>query len=182
MGALGEAPRARRIESPGKNPGIAVVRVLEVLQETAQNDKKHLQELMTLRNEARTELEQRAKEIEAEEADLKTLKVDSDEYMKQLDIVLEKKGRYESRKEFLERQVARKQQIWSRAMYSEVLRITREIAAQRGLRLVLAADQMDLPASESLANLIATQKVLYSDGCEDLTDEVKARVLAGTSR
>lgn len=67
-------------------------------------------------------------------------------------------------------------------MYNEVLRITREIASQKGFRLVLAAHQMDLPASESLANLIATQKVLYSDGCPDLTDEVKARVLAGISR
>jgi Skp family chaperone for outer membrane proteins len=176
-GARSEADPVSRVE-----PGIAVVRVLEILQETAQNDKKHLQELMALRNEARTELEQRAKEIDAEEADLKTLKPDSDDYMKQLDVVLEKKGRYESRKEFLERQIAVKQQIWTRAMYSEVLRITREIASQKGFRLVLAADQMDLPASENMANLITTQKVLYSDGCPDLTDEVKARVLAGTSR
>jgi Skp family chaperone for outer membrane proteins len=176
-GAKSEVDPVSRAE-----PGIAVVRVLEIMQETAQNDKKHLQELMSLRNEARTELEQRAKEMEVEEADLKTLKADSDDYMKQLDVVLEKKGRYESRKEFLERQIAVKQQIWTRAMYNEALRITREVAAQRGLRLVLAADQVDLPASESLVNLIATQKVLYSDGCPDLTDEVRARLLARDSR
>ncbi len=159
-----------------------MVRVLEILQETAQSDRKHVQELMAIRNEARTELEQRAKEIDAEEADLKTLKSDSDDYLMQLELVLEKKGRYESRKEFLERQIAVKQQIWTRAMYDDVVRVTREIAAQRGFRLVLAADQVDLPASESLANVIATQKVLYSNGCPDLTDEVKARLLAKTSR
>ncbi len=159
-----------------------MVRVLEILQENAQSDRKHVQELMTIRNDARTEMEQRAKEIEAEEADLKTLKADSDDYMKQLELVLEKKGRYESRKEFLERQIAVKQQIWTRAMYGDVIRITREIAAQRGFRLVLAADQVDPPASESLANVIATQKVLYSNGCPDLTDEVKARLRGRESR
>ncbi len=176
-GARNEADQVSREE-----PGIAVVRVLEILQENAQSDRKHVQELMAIRNEARTEMEQRAKEIDAEEADLKTLKSDSDDYLKQLEVVIEKKGRYESRKEFLERQIAVKQQIWTRAMYSEVIRITREVAAQKGFRLVLAADQADLPASESLANLIATQKVLYSEGCPDLTDEVKARLLAKTSR
>jgi Skp family chaperone for outer membrane proteins len=157
-------------------PAIAVVRVVEILQDYARNDKKQLQELLAQQSNARAEMEQRAKEIETEETELKTSKPGSDDYLKQLDRVLEMKGRYGSRKEFLERQMALEQQVWTQKAYAEVVRIVREVAAEKGFRLVLAPDQLEVPASENIARAIAAQKVLYCDGCPDITDEVKARL------
>ena len=158
-------------------PPIAVVRVIEILQGGA---KGHMQELMAERSQARAELEQLAKEIEAEEGDLKASKPGSNDYLKQLERVADLKGRYQGRKEFLEQKIALSQQTWTQKTYAEVLRITREVAAEKGFGLVLAADQIDLPPSENLVSVIATQKVLYAGGCPDLTEEVMARLNAGT--
>lgn len=164
-------------KSPGPaaqgGPSIAVVRVIEILQDSA---KKQMPELMVERAKARAELEQLAKEIETEEGDLKTSKPGTDDHLKQLERVSDLKGRYQGRREFLEQRVALSQQAWTQKTYTEIVRITREIAAERGFGLVLAADQADLSPSENLAGMIATQKVLYAGGCPDLTDEVRARL------
>lgn len=162
--------------APAQTP-IGVVKMLEILQERAK-DSQHLQEIMAERAKARAELETLLKEVEAEEDDLKTLKPGSDDYLKQMEQVLEKKGRYEGRKEFFDRRLALGQQIWTQKLYSDIIRITGEIAEEKGLCLVLTADQRDLPLSEGIASVIATQKVLYSGGCTDITEEVKTRLTA----
>lgn len=59
------------------------------------------------------------------------------------------------------------------------MRATREVAAERGLSLVLAKDDPNMvPEPESIRGVIATQKVLYCGGCPDITEEVQARLIA----
>jgi Skp family chaperone for outer membrane proteins len=164
---------------PQSESTIAVVRVVDILREWAGSDKKHMQELIAQQNRNRAELEQRARELRTEEEELRTLKTGSEDYLKQLERLLEMKARLEGRKEFLDRELALKQQLWTQRTFAEIVQITRELAAEKGFHLVLAADPLEVPPSESIAGIIATQKVLYSSGCPDLTDEVKARLAAG---
>jgi Skp family chaperone for outer membrane proteins len=53
------------------------------------------------------------------------------------------------------------------------------VAAEKGLSLVLVKDDPNtVPESEGIRNVIATQKVLYCDGCLDITQEVQGRLMA----
>jgi Skp family chaperone for outer membrane proteins len=59
------------------------------------------------------------------------------------------------------------------------MRATREVAAERGLSLVLVKDDPNtVPESEGIRGVIATQKVVYCGGCPDITQEVQARLIA----
>ena len=55
------------------------------------------------------------------------------------------------------------------------------LAEKRGLDLVLEGSEPELSdtTAESLVMSIRTHKLLYSGGCEDITDEVMARLDAG---
>lgn len=162
--------------SPGPQT-IAVVRVLEILRDLGAGAERR-REVLAERTGANNELEQLARQINEQEQALKTFTIGSDDYLKQLDRIMEMQGRYESRKEFLDRQMSLKQQLWTQQTYDRIARITSELANEKGFGLVLAVDPNGLPLSETFAGVIAMQKVVYSGGCPDLTDEVKARLAA----
>ncbi len=52
------------------------------------------------------------------------------------------------------------------------------MAAQKGLNLVLGADEPEFPFQryEELVMTLGTHKVLYHEGCVDLTNEVIAEL------
>ena len=59
------------------------------------------------------------------------------------------------------------------------MQATREVAAEKGLSLVLVRDDPNtVPESEGIRSVIATQKVLYCGGCPDITQEVQAKLIA----
>jgi Skp family chaperone for outer membrane proteins len=59
-----------------------------------------------------------------------------------------------------------------------VIKATEEVAKEKNLDLVLERSEPDLPAANSneLTLTISTHKILYSSGCEDITDAVLAKV------
>ena len=71
-----------------------------------------------------------------------------------------------------------KQMQWTQNLYQEILRITKALAAEKGLNLVLGADEPEFPFQryEELAMTLSTHKVIYNEGCVDLTNEVIARL------
>ena len=162
--------------SPGPQT-IAVVRVLEILRDLGAGAERR-REILAERTGANTELEQLARQINEQEQALKTFTIGSNDYLKQLDRIMEMQGRYESRKQFLDRQMSLKQQLWTQRTYDGIARVTSELAQERGFGLVLAVDPNGLPLSETFSSVIAMQRVVYSGGCPDLTDEVKARLAA----
>jgi Skp family chaperone for outer membrane proteins len=173
LSVLGSA--ANRL-SPGPQT-IAVVRVLEILRDLGAGAERR-REVLAERTAANTELEQLARQIKEQEQALQTFTIGSEDYLKQLDRIMEMQGRYGSRKEFLDRQMSLKQQLWTQQAYDRIARITSELAKEKGFGLVLAVDPNGLPLSETFSSMIAMQKVIYSGGCPDLTDEVKARLAA----
>jgi Skp family chaperone for outer membrane proteins len=128
-------------------------------------------------SKAQAELATLAKEIETEEHELTTLKTTTEDYLRQSEAVAEKRAHFSARRDFLDRQIRLKQELWTQKAYGQVVRATREVAAEKGLSLVLVKDDPNtVPESESIRGVIATQKVLYCDGCPDITEEVQARL------
>jgi Skp family chaperone for outer membrane proteins len=124
------------------------------------------------------EEEQLTREIQALAASLRALKPNSSDYMEQYKEYLQKQGNLKTMQEFNPRQKALKHQQWTETLYQEILRITKELAAAKGLALVIESDEPQFPIQqyEELAMTLNTHKVLYSNGCLDLTDEVIAEL------
>jgi len=120
------------------------------------------------------ELDVIEKEIAAQEAGLKALRPGTSDYMKQYEDLLNKQARFEAAKQFVSQQRVLKDRRWTEDLYKEALRITKELAKQKGLTVVLEADEPDfpMPSADELMMALQTHKVLYSDGCVDLTAEV----------
>ncbi len=163
-------------QTPGRPSKIGVVGILQIIQERARGDKQ-LAEIMAERTKGLTELAELSKETEVNEADLKRLKPDSSDYIKELEKLVENKTRLQSRKEFLDRQAMLKQQLWTQQIYIQVVQASRQVATEKGLDLVLTRDEPEnLPVSEGFSTAVATQKVIYSGGCVDITEDVRSRL------
>ena len=124
------------------------------------------------------ELDKLSKEIEAERAGLKTLKEDSSDYMVLAKGLFEKQANYQARQEFYKQQMELKDKLWTKEIYQDILRIASEIAKEKGLDLVIREDGVDFSETNSseLGLAMRVQKVLYSGGCLDVTDEITARL------
>ena len=124
------------------------------------------------------EEQQITREIQALAAGLRALKPNSSDYMEQYKEYLQKQANLKTMQEFNPRQKATKHQQWTETLYQEILRITNTLAAEKGLPLVLGSDEPQFPIQqyEELAMTLSTHKVLYSNGCLDLTDEVIAEL------
>lgn len=156
---------------------IAVVNVREVFRKCNRNA-KYRQEAMAEYNTAMLELEKLSKQIQADEAGLKTLKPGSPDHLKQYQDVLKKKGELNARQEYLKQERSLKDQRWTEQVYQEVLQIVKELAEKKGLDMVFDKEEPEFPSAsgDELMLTLSTHKVLYSGGCPDITDEVTARL------
>ncbi|GAF74646.1 unnamed protein product, partial [marine sediment metagenome] len=129
------------------------------------------------------ELQRLSKDIEAERAGLRTLKEGSSDHLALMREILTKQASLQAQQEFHKRQMEFKDQRWTEELYKDILRITGEVAEQKGLDLVFESDEIELPAPSAteLMMTIRTHKLLYSGGCLDITDEVMARLDAEES-
>lgn len=160
---------------PPSSPS-GVVNLAEILRP----DRKYADEIVSDISKARAELAALAKEIQIAESELGTLKPTSVDYLRQMETLAEKKAHFNAHRDFLDRQLLLKKQQWSQKMLSNAMRATREIATEKGLSLVLVKEDPNDPQLEEMSTRIVTQKVLYCDGCPDITQEVQARL--GTAK
>lgn len=120
------------------------------------------------------------KEVEAEEAGLKTLKPESLDRLARTKDVFEKRASIQARKKFYEQVMVLREQRMIEGLYKDILRVVGGIAEQKGLAFVFERSEPVLPAINlnELSILIKTSKVLYSGGGVDISDEVIARLNA----
>ncbi len=132
------------------------------------------QEVTFERQQIQGELENLAKEIEASEGALKARVRGSSDYITQMKELIQKKFQLESDKEFFSKALAMKEQRITEDIYKAILQQSGIVARQKGLALVLEKSEIDFPASSpnQLELLMGTNKVLYSQGCVDITKEV----------
>jgi Skp family chaperone for outer membrane proteins len=109
---------------------------------------------------------------------LKAYKPNSSDYNERLQEMLQKQSKLKALQEVNPRRRVLTEMQWTQNLYQEILRITKELANQKGLNLVLGADEPQFPFQryEELVLTLSTHKVLYNNGCVDLTNEVIARL------
>ncbi len=156
---------------------IGVVSILKVFRDCKRNA-AHRSQLNAEQRVIIDELKRLSTEIQAKEAGLKALKPESSDYLAQRKELIDKQARLEAEQKFNKEQVILKQYKWSKKLYQDILRITSELAEQKGLDLVLKKDEIDLLALSihEISETVRTHKVLYSGGCVDISDEVMARL------
>jgi Skp family chaperone for outer membrane proteins len=156
---------------------IGVVSVRKIFQDCKRNV-KYRQEMTAERDKMEAELENLSKEIDLDKAGLKTLKFGSSDYSAAMKEVLEKQGRLQAQQEYFKRQRDMREQAVIEQLFKDVIQATSQVAKGKGLDLVLEKSEPELPApnANELTLTISTHKVLYSAGCEDITDAVLAKV------
>jgi len=164
---------------------IGVVSVRKAFRNCKRNS-KYADQANAEQTKIKAEEEKLSKEIEAQEAGLKALKPSSSDYLVQVKGLLEKRAGLDAQRQFNNQQRVLKNRQWTEDLYKGILRITGELAQQKGLELVLEVDEPDFPieSGDELMMTVSTHKVLYSAGCLDLTDEVVGRLDAqeGTAK
>ncbi len=159
---------------------VGVVSIRKIFQDSKRNA-KYMGEAMAEQRKIIAELEKLEAEVEAVKAGLKTLKTGSKDHLMQMKEALIKQAAFQAREEFHKQEIALKDQRWTEELYKDILQITREVAEQKGLDLVLENSGIEFPAlsANELMLTIRTHKLLYSVGCLDITNEVMTQLDAG---
>lgn len=167
--------RVSSIQHPVSNVGVVSIR--KIFQDCKRNA-KYRDQVIAEQGRIAAELDMLSREIEAQKDGLKVLRESSDDYLVLMKEVLEKQGKLQVQREIYERQRALKEQKLIEQLYKDILRETRQVAERKGLDVVFERSEPDFPSpsANDLTMTISTHKLLYGDGCVDITDEVMARV------
>ncbi len=156
---------------------IAVVNLRSIFQD-CKKSQEFKNQLTAEQQKAEGQMDKLVKEIEAIQADINTRKIGSSDYMDLTRQVMEKKAALEARQEYLQRELAFKEQVWTEALYTKILETIGEVAKEKELEMVFEKDQIELPAPNPTELMLAirTHKLLYSAESLDITPEVLAAV------
>ncbi len=165
---------ASQMTSPTSKIGVVSMR------DVFKNSKKHMQytgQAMSRQARIRSELDNLKKEVDGQEAELKTFKQGTADYTQQLQVLFEKRSKLQSQQEFVKQQSMLEDKKWLEDLYQAFQRAAQAIAQEKGLELVLERTEPEFPIpSDELMSTLYMHKVLYAGGCVDLTDEVTARL------
>lgn len=174
LAVLDHGRAASQMTSPTSKIGVVSMR------DVFKNSKKHMQytgQAMSRQARIRSELDNLKKEVDGQEAELKTFKQGTADYTQQLQVLFEKRSKLQSQQEFVKQQSMLEDKKWLEDLYQAFQRAAQAIAQEKGLELVLERTEPEFPIpSDELMSTLYMHKVLYAGGCVDLTDEVTARL------
>lgn len=158
-------------------PKIGVVSIQEIFGKSKRSSKYEVN-IVSAQSRVTAELNKLSKEIEADKAGLKTLKVGSSDHLSQVKDILEKEGKYNAQKNYHQQEKAFKYQQYIEGLYLDILKETNEVAKEKGLMMVVEKDEVEFPALSVDGAMLAirTHKLLYSGGCLDITADVMTRL------
>lgn len=161
---------------------IGIVNMSEVFEKSQRNE-DYVQELESERQDIISRLDELQNEIETARSGLQTLKQGSEDRMERVKQLMEKEAKLKAQKEFYKQKLELKNQKWTEDLYEDVLGVVNEVASEKDLELVLEDSPVSLPAANSneLMLSIRTNKVLYSEGCVNITQDVIERLNIGDS-
>jgi Skp family chaperone for outer membrane proteins len=161
--------------SEGNESGakVGVVSIWRIFQESKRIT-RYRQEALAEKQRMQARLEQLSREIEAEKAGLRTVRAGSSDYLKQRRVIFEKQAALEVEQELYKEQMTSREQNVTKELYKDILQATREAAEEKGLRLVFERSEPELETLNptQLEFAMGTHKLLYSEGCWDITEEV----------
>ncbi len=165
--------------SPDSEQGykVGVVSVRQIFTECKRNA-KYRAEAMEERAKMEAELRGLSTEIEQNKGELEALKLGSSDYDALMKEILGKQAHLQAQQEYFKQQVSIRERQLIEKLFKDVVAVTAEVAKDKGLDLVLEKSEPELSnvSSSELTLAISTHKVLYSEGCEDITQEVLARL------
>lgn len=174
LAVLDHGRAASQTASPTSKIGVVSMR------DVFKNSKKHMQytgQAMSRQARIRSELDNLKKEVDGQEAELKTFKQGTADYTQQLQVLFEKRSKLQSQQEFVKQQSMLEDKKWLEDLYQAFQRAAQAIAQEKGLELVLERTEPEFPIpSDELMSTLYMHKVLYAGGCVDLTNEVTARL------
>ena len=152
---------------------VGIVSIREVFKDCKANA-SYREKAIAAQNIKNAEMDALQKKITADEAGLKALKPGTSDYMKQYEALLNEQAQFEAKKQYISQARVLEDRQWTEVLYKEVLRITKDLAKQKGLTMVLEVDEPVFPMvnTDELMMALQTHKVLYSGGCVDLSAEV----------
>lgn len=167
--------RQVQAEAAATTTKVAVVDVTKVL-ETCKKHQAWKTKMEKEQTQTKAEFDTMKSELQALGDNIKLRKRGSEDYITMAGQYEEKKAIMEAKNAFYEEKVTSQMQMWTEELYKSLLIVVDKVAQQKGVDLVLAKEQLDLPAP-SLRDFmltIKTQKVLYNNPKMDITDEVLA--------
>jgi Skp family chaperone for outer membrane proteins len=160
----------------GATAKIGVVSLRTVFS-TTQQQTQYQALVVANRTRERAQLEGLAKDIQGAEADLKTRKPGTKDYLERMQPIIQKRAQFEAQQEYLKQQRLLGDKLWMEKLYQEALKIVSALAQEKGLDFVLERTEPDFPiSSDELMATFSTHKVLYAGGGVDLTKEVISRL------
>ncbi len=158
-------------------PGAGVVSIRKIFRD-CKRSAKYRQDSNAERQKIDAELTSLDSEIKAQRAALKTLKIGSESYLAQTREIFEKQANLQAQQEFYKQYLALKEQKITEEIYTDILRITGEIAKEKGLDWVFEKSEPEIPAltPTELELSMGMHKLLYGGGCVDITEEVITRL------
>jgi Skp family chaperone for outer membrane proteins len=163
------------VSAPASNIGI--VNIDKALQNCQATQK--FKERMNAEGKKMEAEEQKLKEeIKSLRGMVQALTITSNDYYVQSKDLMLKQKELEGLQDYMNQVRGLKTFQWTEKVYPEILRITKELGAKKGLALVLGVQEPQFPSvrPEALSATIQTHKVLYNGGCSDLTSEVIAEL------
>jgi len=156
---------------------IGIVSVRKIFQQCRRTI-KHRRQSLAEQDKVQAELDKLSKEVDLDKAGLKTLKAGSDDYSALMKELFDKQAKFQARQEYFKQQMQLKEQGAIEKLFNDLLTATAQVAKEKGLDMVLERSEPEFPAANNndLTLTISTHKVLYSAGCEDITDAVMARL------
>jgi len=154
---------------------VAVVDVTRVL-EASKKHQAWKDKMEREQEQMRAEFGQLRSELETLEQNIRLRNRGSEDYIRLSGQYMEKKAILDAKNTFYEEKVNTQMQSWTEELYKTLMIVVDRIAQQKGIDLVLAREQLDLP-SPSLRDFmltIKTKKVLYNHTNLDITPEVLA--------
>jgi len=154
---------------------VAVIDVTKVL-ESCKKHQAWKAKMEKDQAKTKTEFDTMKSELDALGQNVKLRTRGSEDYINLAGQFQEKKAIMEAKNAFYEERVTSQMQMWTEELYKSLLIVIDKVAQQKGVDLVLAKEQLDLPAP-SLRDFmltIKTQKVMYNNPKMDITNEVLA--------
>jgi Skp family chaperone for outer membrane proteins len=154
---------------------IAVVNVTHVIKnckkfKTWQDEKQ--KEIQQIESELKTMKE----ELEALNENLKIRTPGSEDHKKLVKGFIEKRAILQSKDAAYKEVWENEKEQWTELLYQEILSVIDEVASKKGLDIVLANEDLNLkdPLRPDIMQTIVTKKILYHHSNYDITEQVLA--------
>ncbi|AQT67334.1 Outer membrane protein [Anaerohalosphaera lusitana] len=159
---------------------IGIVSVRTVLDESKSNEQWE-QKINQQSKEVTEELKRLQAEAESLKQQTLALKPGTEDYAEKKRQFAEKQAILKAKDNYYQEEFGNMQKEWAEEFYQEILEAVQQAAENNNLDIVLAREDVDLPApsARELMLTIKTTKVLYNSDHLDITDQVLAIVDAG---